>query len=334
MQRRLGLAIMIVATGLVTLPLLTGIGSAQSGTTTYTFEECEEGWTTDSGSTFPLAPSWERAAPGHASEFAFRLAEYMDLQDESLISPAHAVDGSPVTVSYFVTFDTEGSAEEPFDFLNVDWSSDGATWETLASYSGQNEGFPEFIEDSVSFTPPSGTMQVRFNFLSDDVFSSATGGFAGVAVDDVTIPTARPAEATCEATEEPTSDPSGEPEPDPSGSPEPEPTPSGDPEPNPRGCTITGTAKGEKLRGTPGDDVICGLGGNDVIRGMGGNDIIFGDGGNDVIYGGGGNDKLRGGKGNDELRGGKGNDDHRGGKGRDTCIDKAGKNTFDSCKKR
>jgi hypothetical protein len=330
MHRRVALAISIVVAGLASLPVLTGIGSAQTTSTTYTFEECEEGWTTESNSALPVAPQWERSAPGHESEIAFRLADYIDDQNESLISPVHAVDGSPVTVSYFVTFDTEQPIDgEVFDFLNLDWSSDGETWETLKTYTGQNEGFPEFIEDSATFTPPAGTMQVRFNFISDGFFSSVTEGFAGVAVDDIEIPSERPADAVCEDTGGP--DPGPSDSPDPSSSPEP--SPSGDPQPNPRGCTIVGTPEGEVLRGTPDDDVICGRGGNDVIRGLGGDDVLFGDAGNDRIFGGAGNDDLRGAKGKDDLRGGKGNDEHRGGGGKDTCSDDSGKNTFRSCQK-
>lgn len=338
MYRRVGLAAMVVTVGLVALPLLGGIGTAQtSSPTIYTFEECEEGWTTASDSAVPVAPTWERSAPGHESEFAFRLADYIDLQDESLISPVHQVNGKEITVSFFVTFDIEAADPDDgtvYDSLTFDWSSDGAAWETLNVYSGQNEGFPEFIEDSATFTPPAGPLQVRFHLHSDDLFSSTTEGFAGVAVDDVEIPTARPDEATCDA---------AAPEPDPSGDPEPEPSPSGDPEPepepdpgdgdNPRGCTISGTSKGERLVGTPGKDIICGFGGNDVIRGRGGNDVLFGDAGNDKVLGGRGKDKLRGAKGDDDLRGGPGHDDHRGGGGRNTCSDNKGRNTFQSCRR-
>lgn len=327
MYRRIGLALLIVAVGALSFPLLGGIGSAQTTSPTiYTFEECEEGWTTESNS-LPLAPSWERSSPGHNSEFAFYLADYIDLQEETLISPVHAVDGSPITVSYFITFDTEPIADDGtiYDPLTFDWSSDGENWETLNTHAGQNEGFPEFIEASATFTPPAGTMQVRFHFTSDEQVSSTTEGYAGIAVDDITIPTARPDDATCDAVS-PEPEPSGSPEPDPSGSPEPG---GGD---NPRGCTITGTAKGETLRGTSGDDVICGLGGDDVIKGLGGNDVLFGDAGNDKIIGGPGNDELRGAKGRDDLRGGGGNDSHHGGGGRDTCSDNRGRNSFDSCK--
>lgn len=339
MRRRAGIALAIVTAGLLLMPILGGVGTAQTTSPTiYTFEECEEGWTSQSDSAVPVAPAWERSSPGHESEFAFYLADYVDLQDESLISPVHTSDGKEMTVSYFLTYDVEApDGEDIFDYVAFDWSTDGATWETLKTYAGQNEGFPEFVEDSATFTAPAGPFQVRFHFVSDDLFSSTTEGFAGVAVDNVKIPTARPAEATCDAVA-PEPDPSGTPEPDPSGSPDPQPTPGPNPDPqpggeNPRGCTVKGTDKGETLRGTPGKDIICGLAGDDTIQGFGGGDLLFGDAGNDEISGGGGDDKLRGAKGKDTLSGGGGNDNHRGGGGADTCSDDSGKNTYKSCKR-
>lgn len=334
MNRRASLALAVVTAGLLALPNLGGIGAAQTTSPTiYTFEECEEGWTVQSDSAVPVAPAWERSSPGHESEFAFYLADYIDLQNESLISPVHTSDGKEMTISYFLIHDVEAmDGEDIFDYMTFDWSTDGTTWENLKTYAGQNEGFPEFVQDSATFTPPAGPFQVRFNFVSDDLFSSTTDGYAGVAVDDIKIPTARPEDATCDAVA-PEPDPSGSPEPDPSGSPEPEPSP--DPEPggeNPRGCTVKGTKKGETLKGTPGKDIICGLAGNDTIKGLGGNDLLFGDNGDDKIFGGGGDDKLRGAKGKDALSGDAGDDDHRGGGGSDTCSDDEGKNSFKSCK--
>ena len=84
---------------------------------------------------------------------------------------------------------------------------------------------------------------------------------------------------------------------------------------DPRGCTITGTDRGERIVGTRGDDVICGGGGDDVIAGGGGDDAIFGDGGNDRIDGGRGTDTLYGDAGDDRLIG----DVVEGGDGIDRC---------------
>jgi hypothetical protein len=108
---------------------------------------------------------------------------------------------------------------------------------------------------------------------------------------------------------------------------------------DPRGCTISGTARDDRLAGTAGDDVICAGGGDDVVDGRGGNDVIFGDAGDDTIsggagqdsvYGDGGDDRLAGGTdadvlaggpGDDRLDGGTGADFLEGGEGRDRCVD-------------
>jgi hypothetical protein len=82
-------------------------------------------------------------------------------------------------------------------------------------------------------------------------------------------------------------------------------------------CTITGTARADKLVGTAGDDVICGLGGNDTITGGAGDDTIRGGAGNDKVTGGTGDDVISGGTGTDSLTGGAGDDALAGDGGRD-----------------
>jgi hypothetical protein len=66
-------------------------------------------------------------------------------------------------------------------------------------------------------------------------------------------------------------------------------------------CTITGTARADRLKGTRRNDIICGYGGGDRIDGRGGNDLIYGGDGNDRITGGGGRDVLYGNFGNDSF---------------------------------
>jgi hypothetical protein len=84
---------------------------------------------------------------------------------------------------------------------------------------------------------------------------------------------------------------------------------------DPRGCTITGTAGGERITGTPRDDVICAGAGDDVVDGRGGDDTVFGDAGNDRLSGGDGDDTLYGDDGDDRLSGGRGDDVLAGGPG-------------------
>jgi Putative glucoamylase/RTX calcium-binding nonapeptide repeat (4 copies)/Protein of unknown function (DUF3131) len=85
----------------------------------------------------------------------------------------------------------------------------------------------------------------------------------------------------------------------------------------PRGCTITGTGRGDRLRGTSRDDVICGGEGDDRIEAGGGDDAVFGDGGEDRIGGDAGDDSLYGGDDDDGLMGGDGEDVMSGGAGDD-----------------
>lgn len=83
------------------------------------------------------------------------------------------------------------------------------------------------------------------------------------------------------------------------------------------GCTITGTARADRLVGTSRADVICGLGGNDVIIGNGGRDTLMGGAGNDRLEGGTGADLLMGEAGRDTLVGGAQGDQFLGGGGVD-----------------
>jgi hypothetical protein len=95
---------------------------------------------------------------------------------------------------------------------------------------------------------------------------------------------------------------------------------------DPRGCTITGSARDDRLTGTPGDDVICsGAGadrvaagrGDDAVFGDGGDDRLAGDSGKDTLYGDDGDDRLEGDAGDDVLAGGPGEDRLDGGAGAD-----------------
>jgi hypothetical protein len=86
---------------------------------------------------------------------------------------------------------------------------------------------------------------------------------------------------------------------------------------SPRPCTITGTARADRLRGTRGDDMICGLGGDDVIEGRDGDDALMGDAGRDRLEGGDGDDTLYGGEGDDRLDGEDDRDVLSGGPGAD-----------------
>lgn len=329
MDRRVILGIAVAATALAMAPMLVGISSAQQGTTTYTFEQCEEGWTTESASANPLAPSWERAAPGDESEFAWHGSDVpLTGVEEFLISPAHTSTGSAVTLQYRIAYSNFG---DDVELVAVEWSSDAETWEELENYQGASEGYQS---DSQNFTPPAGTFQVRFRFFSAE-FGDGT---ATADVDNVTISRPRPADATCaspsaSASGSPTGSPTASPTGSPNPSASPSPTASPTPRPDERDCTLQGTDDDDTLTGTSGNDVICSYGGDDTVLGKGGNDTLYGDGGEDNLRGGGGKDKLKGGGASDNLGGGRGDDSHSGGRGKDTCSDTQGNNTFKACEK-
>jgi hypothetical protein len=93
---------------------------------------------------------------------------------------------------------------------------------------------------------------------------------------------------------------------------------------DPRGCTITGSARDDRLSGTGGDDVICAGAGDDRIAAGGGDDAVFGDGGDDRADGGAGEDTLYGDDGDDRLAGDVGDDVLAGGPGEDRLDGGAG----------
>ena len=149
----------------------------------FDFEADEQGWTAEG--------SWARSDPGHDSAMSFAVAPYGDGEDSSLVSPELQSSGGTVFLSWFERRDTEAG----FDGYTVDWSTDGEKWTTVGTYQGQNTGFPEFAEQSVTFEPPKGPLKVRYRFTSDDICSSTfvpgvcagDGGYEGVFVDDVLI---------------------------------------------------------------------------------------------------------------------------------------------------
>ncbi len=69
------------------------------------------------------------------------------------------------------------------------------------------------------------------------------------------------------------------------------------------GCTLIGTAQGERIVGTRGPDTICGLAGNDPLTGGAGSDVLDGGAGADTLNARDGRrDVVRGGPGKDSAR--------------------------------
>lgn len=157
------------------------------------FELDAQGWTTaQSGN--PLH-AWKRAAPGHESTTSFQLTPYFDESNATLTSPAVNHPGGWV----FVDFRNRRDTEPGFDFLTVQYSTNGTTWtgakwiwdpvtndwSDQLAFDGQNAGYPAFAGEKVAFNAPAGALQVRFRFASDQLISSPL--YTGVHVDDVAI---------------------------------------------------------------------------------------------------------------------------------------------------
>ena len=155
------------------------------------FETGEEGWTAVStGNPQPIveeAPEnpvhteFRRLAPGNNSGFAFAASPYFDQSAALLTSPRLVHPGATVEVSWFERRDTEPG----FDYVAVDWSSDGELWNNVGAFDGQNADFPAFSEHKLKFWAPKGGLYVRFRFASDQLVSSPP--YTGIAVDDVVI---------------------------------------------------------------------------------------------------------------------------------------------------
>lgn len=158
------------------------------------FELGTEGWTvTKSGGTG--LTEWKRGPSGHLSATSFQVVPYTDESTTSLSSPQIDQPGGWV----FVDFRNKRDTEPGFDFLHVEWSSDGTTWtkapwvwdtatsswSNATTFDGKNEGYPAFALDKAAFKAPAGPVQVRFRFASDELISAPL--YEGVSVDDVAL---------------------------------------------------------------------------------------------------------------------------------------------------
>jgi hypothetical protein len=145
------------------------------------FELGDEGWT---ATTTSDTMAWRRSAPGHASTSGFQVIPYTDEASATLTSPAMTLPAdSSVTVSWWQHLNTE----DGFDYVALQWSSDGTAWHAIdgAAFTGMNPDFPNFTQTSVSFVAPAGPLHLRFQLASDQLVSAPA--YTGVAIDDVLI---------------------------------------------------------------------------------------------------------------------------------------------------
>jgi hypothetical protein len=155
----------------------------------FTFDADDGGWSASG------VPVWMRGAPGtktgsddpSTSAFGFDGTQYGDMMEGWLTSPPITTDPGLAVVQFWLKTDTENG----FDFVNVEWTSDGgSTWQLLGQYSGQNPGFPNWSQFTLGFDSPGGPIQVRFRFASDQLCSTLDhlcGDMTGARVDEVVV---------------------------------------------------------------------------------------------------------------------------------------------------
>ncbi len=156
------------------------------------FEPSDEGWTVEAASINPLM-TWKRAAPGRSGLTSFQVSPYFDQSTVSLVSPAITHPGGWIFLDWWNRRDTEPT----FDFLYVEYSTDGTNWTGVpwlwngvewveaGGIDGTNAGFPSFGSERAAFKAAAGTVRVRFRFATDELISSPP--YTGVLIDDVAL---------------------------------------------------------------------------------------------------------------------------------------------------
>ena len=158
---------------------------------TVDFETGPEGWTVASSSSDQagLRYEWRRGPTGaggstngwHVTSTTTNLPGYHNLGETTLTAPAPVTfTGQLAAVEFAMALDSE----ETFDFLRVDYSSNGGqTWTEAGRFDGLN-GYPAYSPAEVRFLNPGVPTLVRFRFTSDELLSSPL--FQGASIDRVT----------------------------------------------------------------------------------------------------------------------------------------------------
>jgi CARDB len=166
----------------------TSLGTPTPGPS-YSFESGDEGWTVASSSLDPVTSSWVRRATGaNATANGWHVAigggpanSYSDEDTTTLTSPPVSLVGATAAVRFFIARDMEPT----FDFMHVEYSTDGTNWTRAASIDGTNPEYPGYepAAREVRFSNPGGSFRLRFRFASDQLISSPV--HLGVSVDEV-----------------------------------------------------------------------------------------------------------------------------------------------------
>ena len=188
---RMRLALVALITALLTLGALPG-APARAAEFKYDFEGCQQGWEPRA-----KASNWTH---GHtelpSSNTTNVMKNFLYNTDESrgdtLTSQAHAWGGGKGVIKLRARWLFEWYPEESLtlDRAALEISTDGGkTWK---SRQGFRVPQPEFTDLEVEFTAPAGEFMLRFV-----VFSDPSVELYGIEIDDITVPTAAPAGASC-----------------------------------------------------------------------------------------------------------------------------------------
>jgi hypothetical protein len=132
----------------------------------------------------------------HSGNFAF----WSNKGDESDMTLTHSFDFSQVSGPLSISFWTWYDIEKDYDYIYLEVSEDGKTWQIIKTpsgtdqdpsgnsygwgYNGTSGGGPQWIQETVDLSQYAGKqVQVRFEYVTD----AAVNG-EGLLLDDVSIP--------------------------------------------------------------------------------------------------------------------------------------------------
>ena len=128
----------------------------------------------------------------HVAHTVTGVHSYHNFNETTLTAPAPVTFGGELAA---VEFAMAIDSEPTFDFLYVDYSTNGGTTWTEAGHFDGNNGYPDYSPAEVRFANPGAPALIRFRFKSDELLSSPV--YLGVSLDRIayaSYPNAPPSE--------------------------------------------------------------------------------------------------------------------------------------------
>jgi hypothetical protein len=155
----------------------------------YDFESGAQGWTVASttGDQAGLESKWTLGPTGAGSTNGWHVANtvtgvhsYHNFNETTLTAPTPVTfTGGLAAVDFALALDSEPG----FDFLYVEYSTNGGTNWTQAAHFDGNNGYPAYTATDARFENPGVPTLVRFRFKSDELLSFPL--YTGASVDSV-----------------------------------------------------------------------------------------------------------------------------------------------------